>query len=126
MVNYRGGCHCGQVVFEVSAPDHLTVYDCNCSICRLTGFLHLIVDSKNFKLLRGAKALTSYEFNTGTATHQFCARCGIKSFYIPRSHPEDFSVNARCLDMVDLQKLKIKSFDGANWESSITGLRQEK
>ena len=125
MATYRGGCHCRQVIFEVKAPDHLTVYDCNCSICRLTEFLHLIVDNKNFKLIRGANLLTTYSFNTGTARHQFCAKCGIKSFYVPRSHPKGFSVNARCLDAVDIKKLEIKSFDGANWESSVTGLRRD-
>ena len=125
MATYRGGCHCRQVIFEVKAPDHLTVYDCNCSICRLTEFLHLIVDNKNFKLIRGANLLTTYSFNTGTARHQFCAKCGIKSFYVPRSHPKGFSVYARCLDAVDIKKLEIKSFDGANWESSVTGLRRD-
>ena len=125
MATYRGGCHCRQVIFEVKAPDHLTVYDCNCSICRLTEFLHLIVDNKNFRLIRGANLLTTYSFNTGTARHQFCAKCGIKSFYVPRSHPKGFSVNARCLDAVDIKKLEIKSFDGANWESSVTGLRRD-
>ena len=125
MATYRGSCHCRQVVFEIKAPAHLTVYDCNCSICRLTGFLHLIVDDKNFKLIKGANVLTTYSFNTGTASHQFCPKCGIKSFYVPRSHPKGFSVNARCLDTVDIKKLEIKSFDGANWESSVTRLRRD-
>ena len=124
MTTFRGGCHCRRVDFEVTAPDHLTVYDCNCSICLLSGFLHLIVDAKNFRLLRGENILTTYQFNTGTAKHRFCAVCGIKSFYVPRSHPNGYSVNARCLDTVDVDKIDIKPFDGANWESSVTTLRR--
>ena len=124
MTTFRGGCHCRRVDFEVTAPDHLTVYDCNCSICLLSGFLHLIVDAKNFRLLRGKNILTTYQFNTGTAKHRFCAVCGIKSFYVPRSHPNGYSVNARCLDTVDVDKIDIKPFDGANWESSVTTLRR--
>ena len=124
MTTFRGGCHCRRVDFEVTAPDHLTVYDCNCSICLLSGFLHLIVDAKNFRLLRGENILTTYQFNTGTAKHRFCGVCGIKSFYVPRSHPNGYSVNARCLDTVDLDKIDIKPFDGANWESSVTTLRR--
>ena len=85
----------------------------------------MVKSSQNFKLIRGANLLTTYSFNTGTARHQFCAKCGIKSFYVPRSHPKGFSVNARCLDAVDIKKLEIKSFDGANWESSVTGLRRD-
>ena len=124
MTTFRGGCHCRRVDFEVTAPDHLTVYDCNCSICLLSGFLHLIVDAKNFRLLRGENILATYQFNTGTAKHRFCAVCGIKSFYVPRSHPNGYSVNARCLDTVDVDKIDIKPFDGANWESSVTTLRR--
>ena len=124
MTTFGGGCHCRQVDFEVTAPDHLTVYECNCSICLLSGFLHLIVDAKNFRLLRGENILTTYQFNTGTAKHRFCAVCGIKSFYVPRSHPNGYSVNARCLDTVDVDKIDIKPFDGANWESSVTTLRR--
>ena len=124
MTTFRGGCHCRRVDFEVTAPDHLTVYDCNCSICLLSGFLHLIVDAKNFRLLRGENILTTYQFNTDTAKHWFCGVCGIKSFYVPRSHPNGYSVNARCLDTVDVDKIDIKPFDGANWESSVTTLRR--
>ena len=124
MTTFRGGCHCRRVDFEVTAPDHLTVYDCNCSICLLSGFLHLIVDAKNFRLLRGENILTTYQFNTDTAKHRFCGVCGIKSFYVPRSHPNGYSVNARCLDTVDVDKIDIKPFDGANWESSVTTLRR--
>lgn len=64
----------------------------------MTGFVHLIVPASRFRLLRGADALAEYRFNTGVARHLFCRRCGVKSFYVPRSHPHGYSVNARCLD----------------------------
>ena len=67
LVTHRGGCHCGAVAFEVDAPARLTVSECNCSICRMSGFLHLIVPRDRLRLLRGADALTDYRFNTGTA-----------------------------------------------------------
>ena len=72
-VTHKGGCHCGDVEFEVSAPARLRVQECNCSICRMTGFLHLIVPASRFRLVRGAESLTTYAFNTGTAKHMFCA-----------------------------------------------------
>ena len=123
MTMYQGGCHCRRIVFEVSASEHLTVYDCNCSICHQSGFLHLIVNTSDFRLLSGETAFTVYRFNTGTAKHQFCATCGIKSFYIPRSHPNGYSVNARCLDEVDINKIDVRPFDGKNWESSVDDFR---
>ena len=112
----KGGCHCGAVAFEVLAPDEIEVEDCNCSICAKTGYLHLIVPKERFKLLRGRESLTTYEFNTRTAKHLFCRICGIKSFYVPRSHPDGYSVNARCLEPGAVRSMRVRKFDGQNWE----------
>ena len=98
------------------------VLDCNCSICRMTGFLHLIVPAARFRLLQGADALTEYTFNTGTARHLFCRHCGIKSFYVPRSHPDGFSVNGRCLDADTVEGLDITPFDDNNREVQTAAL----
>ncbi len=122
-VTHRGGCHCGAVAFEVDAPARPTVQQCNCSICAATAFLHLIVPADRFRLLRGSEALTEYRFNTGAARHLFCRTCGVKSFYVPRSHPDGFSVNARCLDRATVVGLEIEAFDGRNWESAVDAIR---
>jgi hypothetical protein len=112
---YRGSCHCGAVRFEVEAPAQLEVDECNCSICSMSAYLHLIVPRNRFRLLSGADQLSSYRFGTGIAEHQFCRHCGIKAFYTPRSNPDGVSVNARCLDD-DLKSLAVTPFDGQNWE----------
>ncbi|MDP9139270.1 MAG: GFA family protein [Pseudomonadota bacterium] len=111
-----GGCHCGRVRFEVQAPATLRVQRCNCSMCQLTGFEHLIVPATDFHLLRGADVLTDYRFNTGVAHHLFCSVCGIKSYYVPRSNPDGFSVNLRCLDRSTIGSVEYEDFDGQNWE----------
>jgi hypothetical protein len=111
LVTHRGGCHCGAVAFEVDAPARLTVSECNCSICRMSGYLHLIVPRTRFRLLRGADSLSSYAFNTGTARHLFCRHCGVKSYYVPRSNPDGFSINARCLEPATIAQLVIEPFD---------------
>ncbi|HEY9702119.1 MAG TPA: GFA family protein [Allocoleopsis sp.] len=116
--NYTGGCHCGAVRFKISITEHLAI-ECNCSICQKKGFIHLIVPKENFTLLSGSDKLSTYTFNTGIAKHTFCQICGIHSFYIPRSHPNDFDVNVRCLDDNVLSKFTITPFDGANWEDNI-------
>lgn len=110
-VIHRGGCHCGAVAFEVDAPARVTVSECNCSICRMSGFLHLIVPRSRFRLLRGADSLVTYTFHTATAQHLFCRRCGIKSFYVPRSNPDGYSVNVRCLEQQTLEQITIEPFD---------------
>ncbi len=119
MVVHKGGCHCGNVRFEVDAPADLELSECNCSICRMSGYLALIVPKAAFRLLTGESDLTSYQFNSGVARHYFCARCGIKSFYVPRSHPDGISVNARCLDQNTIASTIVKPFDGQNWEQNI-------
>ena len=111
LVTHRGGCHCRRVRFEVDAPAHLQVLDCNCSICRMSGFLHLIVPAARFRLVTGSDELAEYTFNTGAARHLFCRHCGIKSFYVPRSHPDGFDVNARCLDPGSVEGMDIVAFD---------------
>ena len=121
---HRGGCHCGAVAFEVEAPDEVELVDCNCSMCAKTGYLHLIVPKSRFKLLRGEDMLTTYTFNTGAAKHMFCKVCGIKSFYVPRSHPEGYSVNFRCLDGTEFKSVMTTEFDGKHWELHAGELAQ--
>jgi len=115
---YEGGCHCGHVQFRVRG-DLDDVLVCNCSICTKKGFLHLIVPPEQFELLRGEGELTTYQFNTNTAKHTFCRTCGMHPFYVPRSDPDKISVNARCLDGVDIAALRpTHMFDGQNWEQA--------
>ena len=116
---YHGGCHCGRVRFRIRA-DLGAIGECNCSICTKKGILHLPVPLDRFELLCGERELTTYRFNTGTAQHTFCRHCGIHAFYVPRSDPDQISVNARCLDEIDVAALKpSRFFDGRNWEAAF-------
>ncbi len=114
----EGGCHCRAVRFEAKVPNAVEVLDCNCSICSMTGFRHLIVPHGDFRLLCGAEKLSSYRFGSGTAEHLFCSHCGIKSFYQPRSHPGAWSVNLNCLDDQSALQVTLRCFDGRNWEKA--------
>ena len=115
MQTCNGGCHCGRVKFEVEIPDVVNVSRCNCSICKKSGYLHVIVSSDRFRLLSGEESITDYRFHSGVARHLFCKICGIKSFYVPSSHPEGYSVNLNCLDLPEDTDILIKEFDGQNW-----------
>ncbi|MEM1436355.1 MAG: GFA family protein [Pseudomonadota bacterium] len=121
-----GGCHCGAVRFEVDAPKTFTVDECNCSICEAVGYLHLLVAKEDFRVTQGEDALTDYRFGSGEARHRFCSICGVKSFYIPRSHPNGVAVNGRCLDDIRVEDLTIVPFDGRNWEANVAALRERK
>lgn len=103
-------------------PDVIEAQSCNCSICAMTGFVHVIAPESRFRLLQGEDRLTSYSFNTGVARHLFCKVCGIKSFYRPRSNPDGWSVNARCLDGAETLDIRIEPFDGRHWEANAAAL----
>ena len=118
MTTLTGGCHCGAVRFAVTVDEPVVLTDCNCSICSATGYLHLIVRAGQFRLERGRDALTDYRFGTGTAQHLFCRICGIKSFYVPRSHPGGYSVNWRALDDTAGIVPVIEPFDGRDWDTA--------
>jgi len=123
LLTHRGGCHCGAVRFEVDAPAHVTVSECNCSICAMSGYLHLIVPRSRLRLLRGADSLSTYTFNTGVARHLFCRHCGVKSFYVPRSNPDGYSVNLRCLDPATLDAVTVEPFDDSNRAAAEAQIR---
>ncbi len=119
---HAGTCHCGRVRIEAFAPTDLDLLECNCSMCGRSAYLHLIVPAEHFRLLAGEDALTEYRFGTGAARHRFCRHCGVKSFYVPRSHPDGYSVNARCLDASRITSMRIRPFDGRHWESARSRL----
>lgn len=117
-----GGCHCGAVRFEAECPASPLAQECNCSICAMSGYVHLIVPKSAFRLLAGKSNLSTYTFNSGVAQHYFCKTCGIKPFYIARSNPDGFDINVRCLDTVP-DGLQVEPFDGKNWEANADTLK---
>ncbi|MBK8373903.1 GFA family protein [Sphingorhabdus sp.] len=119
-----GQCHCGAVRFRFTLPSpKIELLDCNCSMCSRTGYLHLIVPHAAFELLTQREAMSSYRFGTGAAEHLFCTTCGMKAYYQPRSHPDAWSVNFRCLDEGHGLTPKVRSFDGQNWEAARAKLQ---
>nr|XP_042139294.1 centromere protein V [Peromyscus maniculatus bairdii] len=119
LVKHTGGCHCGAVRFEVWASADLHIFDCNCSICKKKQNRHFIVPASRFKLLKGAESITTYTFNTHKAQHTFCKRCGVQSFYTPRSNPGGFGIAPHCLDEGTVRSVVTEEFNGSDWERAI-------
>ncbi len=122
IVKHRGRCHCGAIEFVAEADENIQADRCNCSICAMSGFLHLIVPASRFHLLQGEDDLVDYRFNTGVARHLFCRHCGVKSFYVPRSNPDGYSVNVNCLEPATIKSVNIIDFDGQHWEDNAARL----
>mgnify|MGYP003626929707 CR=1 FL=1 len=121
-MKHAGGCHCGQVRFEFEAPTEVELVDCNCSVCVMTGYQHLILPRDKFTLLCSDDNLTLYQFNQRIAKHYFCSNCGIKPFYIPRSNPDGISINFRCVDRRQFLRVSHRPFDGKNFEANASEL----
>ncbi|XP_017717703.1 PREDICTED: centromere protein V [Rhinopithecus bieti] len=119
LVKHTGGCHCGAVRFEVWASADLHIFDCNCSICKKKQNRHFIVPASRFKLLKGAEHITTYTFNTHKAQHTFCKRCGVQSFYTPRSNPGGFGIAPHCLDEGTVRSMVTEEFNGSDWEKAM-------
>jgi hypothetical protein len=115
MKTHHGGCHCGNVRYDVQM-DLGEVMQCNCSICSKTGSLLAFTSDDRFELRSGSDDLTDYQFASKNIHHLFCEKCGVRSF--ARGKGSDgkpmVAINVRCLEGVDLEKLKVKAFDGAS------------
>ena len=107
-MTYKGGCHCGRIAFEVEGNLE-QVMDCNCSICTKRGYLHWFVARDQLNLLTPESELATYTFKTGKYKHHFCSHCGCAPFVIAA---DGASINARCLEGVELSALKVTQFDG--------------
>ena len=119
-----GGCHCGAVRFEVLAPDAVEARECNCSICRKAGYLHLIVEKERFRLVKGADKIATYSFNTGAAKHHFCSVCGIYMHHKRRSNPNELGINVACLDGVSpFDFPEVVVYDGQRHPADNAGQR---
>ncbi len=112
-MKHTGGCHCGKVKYEVETNLE-TALSCNCSICTKRGVLLGFAPESKFKLLSGENELSEYLFNKKRIHHLFCKTCGILSF--GRGTAPDGSktvfINIRCVDGVDLSKIKIQEHNG--------------
>lgn len=112
-MKHTGGCHCGKVRYEVDMNVEKAI-SCNCSICLKRGTLLDFVPETQFKLLSGEESLVDYQFNKKVIHHLFCKSCGIVSFSkaVAPNGVKMVAINVRCLDHVDLSKIKISEYDG--------------
>src|SRR5215469_4389997 len=109
-------CHCGTVRFRVKLTDGFnTARRCTCSYCRMRGAVAVSADVGGITFDAGEEALTVYRFNTGTAQHYFCSRCGIYTHHRRRSNPNQYGVNVACLKGVSpFDFANVPVIDGVN------------
>ncbi|MBS0378698.1 MAG: GFA family protein [Proteobacteria bacterium] len=113
---HRASCHCGGVVLEIDLPDGLhDLRRCTCSMCRRKGAVMGAVPLEALRVVQGEALLSTYRFNTMTAEHYFCSRCGIYTHHRRRSRPNQYGFNIGCLEGVQPTQLQgIPTNDGVN------------
>ena len=122
LITHYGSCHCGLIQWEAISSPNVTVWDCDCSICKMKGNIHFIIPASRFKLLSDESLLTTYTFNTHKAKHKFCKKCGVQSFYHPRSNPDGIGLLIYAVKPGTIKDIKIKKFAGKNWEKAYKEL----
>ena len=122
-----GGCHCGAVRYRVEVPDPLRASRCNCTICAMKGAAMVYVPLAALEVTHGADSAACYRFNTMTAQHHFCPRCGIHLFHQTRSDPDKYAVNAATLDGVRVYEdfADMPVFDGQRHAQDNAGVRRK-
>jgi hypothetical protein len=110
---YKGGCHCGNIAFEVEG-ELTQVVSCNCSICARKGALLWSVPRDKLRLLGSGQGIGRYTFNTHAIAHLFCQTCGMHPFAEDAGDQEGRSayVNVRCLQGIEPASLPVIEFDG--------------
>lgn len=116
MTTYTGGCHCGQIAFEVEG-EFDTAITCNCSHCSMKGFHLTFVPRPAFTLKKGEGEWTTYNFNKGAIDHNFCKTCGVESFAFGKmpDGSETAAINLNCIDALEISELKEHKVDGKNF-----------
>jgi hypothetical protein len=62
MKTYTGGCHCGNVRYEVQT-DLNQVISCNCSLCSKRGYILAFVPATQFTLQKGEDGAPTVAIN---------------------------------------------------------------
>lgn len=102
-------CHCGRIRLETKAELGV-VRECNCSTCAKMGYLSWRVCHDEVRLATPRSGLHTYVWRAIDEGHHFCPTCGVT---VSRTGPDGyFTLNARCLDDVDVFELEIERFDG--------------
>ena len=113
---HEAQCHCGAVRLRLTLPNGIeNPRRCDCSMCRRRGAIVASVNLSNLEVVQGHDTLGCYQFNTMTAKHFFCTKCGIYTHHQRRSNPNQYGYNVGCLEGVNPFELEnVAVLDGIN------------
>lgn len=108
MKKVNGSCHCGAVRYAAEVDLEAGTGKCNCTFCAKARNWSMMVKPAAFELLAGDGELGGYSFNTHSAQHHFCQKCGVRVYThgnIPELGGEFYSVQVSTFDDVTPEEL---------------------
>lgn len=121
-----GGCLCGKVRYELSAPALFGGF-CYCTDCRKTASSHtasLAVPAAAFKMTGPVKVYSSRGDSGGMVDRSFCAECGTHLLAGGESRREVLMLKAGTLDDPELFRpmASIYVSRAPSWDQPVQGL----
>jgi hypothetical protein len=99
---HTGGCHCGNLRYQLNAPLQ-DIAHCHCSICRRTSggiaVTWITVPLEVFRWTAGSP--TAYD-SSATCVRYFCNNCGAQVALFTRNSPETMDITIATLDQPEL------------------------
>jgi len=107
-------CHCQAVQISLDRMP-ASVTRCTCSICRRYAALWVYCTRATARLTRGADALSKYKWNDEVIEFCFCRSCGCLTHYedVEKEADSRFAVNARMMAPAAIERVPVRTFDGA-------------
>lgn len=112
----QGTCHCGACRVQVAQrPDF--VGQCNCSLCRRTGFRGIYFASEEVEISGVFDSYVRADIDEQFLRTMRCRNCGIPTHWEPLAEPphKRMGINANLFDPKLLEGVPIRNVDGASW-----------
>ena len=111
----ESSCHCGALKLQIDAEPPSALTSCNCSVCRRYGALLSYYSPSKVKILAEENGRHEYSWGDKQLSFVRCGKCGCFSFWRATDPKLDrMGVNARLFTNVDIGKIRVRRFDGAD------------
>lgn len=127
----KGGCHCGNIQFEIEWPadaSRIAARQCGCTFCQMRGGTWTSNPAAQLRAVVEDNAQVSlYRFGTRTAEFHICAVCGVVPFVTSEIDGRLFAVvNIATFEGNESRIFEVSGtdFDGEDKSSRLTRRQQ--
>jgi hypothetical protein len=113
----ESSCHCGAVRLHINDEPPAALTSCNCSICTKYGGLFAYYSASKVTVVVAPGSTHEYVWGDKQLAFVRCSQCGCLSHWRgidPNSTSDRMGINARLFTNVEIGKIRIRRFDGAD------------